>query len=381
MSITRPLSASAMLLACLIGLTTQAQTLTQAYIDAGYSIFSLGSVTGLVAPYGGLTIRPDQPNTLWIGDRANTALGAIHSVPLTRDAGTGRITGFAGPAALHAPAPFIDGGLHFAPNGTLLYTRYPSNRIGQVLPNGDSASVYLPPVGSNIYVGSLMMVPWGFPGAGNLVLASYVGTLAHLVPYSYDAQGYLVPEPQTATASLWPCNGPEGLAAVPMGSPGFAVPSILACSFSSGRVYVFEADASGMPIAGTGQLMITGLAGAEGAVIDPLTGDFLFSTFSNAPAVYRVSGFSAPSSVGGETDARPGIQAWPNPATSSLMVRCADLTASASLDLRSADGRSVRSLAATGGSATMDVSGLPAGLYILQVRQGTCSTALRIAIE
>ena len=40
--------------------------------------------------------------------------------------------------------------------------------------------------------------------------------------------------------------------------------------------------------------MITGLDGAEGALLDPVTGDFLFSTFGGGSRVVAVRGFRAP---------------------------------------------------------------------------------------
>ena len=40
--------------------------------------------------------------------------------------------------------------------------------------------------------------------------------------------------------------------------------------------------------------MITGLDGAEGALLDPVTGDFLFSTFGGGSRVVVVRGFRAP---------------------------------------------------------------------------------------
>ena len=39
---------------------------------------------------------------------------------------------------------------------------------------------------------------------------------------------------------------------------------------------------------------MTGLTGAEGGVIDPLTGDFIFSTFGGGNRIVVVSGFTAP---------------------------------------------------------------------------------------
>ena len=37
---------------------------------------------------------------------------------------------------------------------------------------------------------------------------------------------------------------------------------------------------------------LVGLDGAEGAVLDPVTGDFLFSTFGGGDRVVRISGFT-----------------------------------------------------------------------------------------
>jgi hypothetical protein len=56
----------------------------------------------------------------------------------------------------------------------------------------------------------------------------------------------------------------------------------------------------------TRQTFISGLTGAEGATIDPLTGDFLFSTFGGGDRVFVVRGFSQPS---------PTPTATPVPAT------------------------------------------------------------------
>ena len=42
------------------------------------------------------------------------------------------------------------------------------------------------------------------------------------------------------------------------------------------------------------RVLLSGLSGAEGALIDPVTGDFLFSTFNGGNQLVRVSGFVAP---------------------------------------------------------------------------------------
>jgi hypothetical protein len=42
------------------------------------------------------------------------------------------------------------------------------------------------------------------------------------------------------------------------------------------------------------QDFVTGLSGAEGAFIDPLTGDFIFSTFGGGNHIEEIRGFVAP---------------------------------------------------------------------------------------
>lgn len=104
-------------------LSSLTQSLTTEFVNAGYVLTDLGSVDQLPSRYGGLTIRPEQPNTLYIGGYANEGLGALYTVGLVRDPVTHHITGFDGAATLYAAAPNIDGGVFFAPNGTLLFTQ------------------------------------------------------------------------------------------------------------------------------------------------------------------------------------------------------------------------------------------------------------------
>ena len=61
--------------------------------------------------------------------------------------------------------------------------------------------------------------------------------------------------------------------------------------YSAGTVGVYDIDGSGDPILGTRRDFLTGLTGAEGAVIDPITGDFLFSTFGGGNRIVVVTGF------------------------------------------------------------------------------------------
>lgn len=89
-------------------------------------------------------------------------------------------------------------------------------------------------------------------------------------------------------------GGPEGFVYIDAVNPGFGTDSMLISEYSAGMVGAYQVDANGDPIPATRTRFISGLVGAEGAVIDPVTGDFLFSTFGGANQVVRVSGFLAP---------------------------------------------------------------------------------------
>src|SRR5205085_5683967 len=49
-----------------------------------YSCLNLGSAPGVVTPYGGLTFKYDDPNTILIGGGANDYSGRIYQIGVTR---------------------------------------------------------------------------------------------------------------------------------------------------------------------------------------------------------------------------------------------------------------------------------------------------------
>ena len=89
-------------------------------------------------------------------------------------------------------------------------------------------------------------------------------------------------------------GGPEGIAYVPLGSDLFPNESVLISEYGAGKVAAYDTDSNGDPIPATRRDFVTGLSGAEGAFIDPVTGDFLFSTFGGGNKVVVVRGFAAP---------------------------------------------------------------------------------------
>ncbi len=271
-----------------------AQTLTAEFAN-DYTLTDLGSATGVPTNYGGLFILPSQPNTLYLGGAANTANGAIYAVPLLRDA-ENRIIGFDGAGVRIADAPNIDGGVVRDPGGLISFARYPTNAYGQIdLSTGEMVnSIPLAPFGIVSSSSSVNFIPAGYPGAGGMRIASYSSGRYYEVDYEVGAGGLISILGATEVAGSQLPGGPEGWAYVPLGSPLFDNASMVVSDYGAGQISAYEMDSNGNPIISTRRAMITGLSGAEGAAIDPVTGAFLFSTFGGGNRVIVVDGFAIP---------------------------------------------------------------------------------------
>lgn len=264
-----------------------------------YTLFDLGAPEGVPVPFGGVTIKSGDSNVLLIGGAANSAEGAIYEVPLTRDAETGQITGYAGPATLFSTAPYIDGGLSYAPGEpgaqNLLFTAYPTSTIGQILPGASTPTRIdsLNPLGIEPSVGALVFTPGYAAGAGALRVVSYHGGGFYNLGYKLTGDGtFDFVSPATLRAQL--PTGAEGIAYVPAGSAGFEEPSLLVSNYTLGDVSAYETDFNGFPLTETRRDFITGLDGAEGAYLDPVSGEFMFSTFNFANSSVLVArGFAS----------------------------------------------------------------------------------------
>ena len=112
-------------------LSLQAQVVAPAY-SGSYTLTDLGSVAGVAAPLGGLTLESGDPNILLIGGAANTPSGQIYWIGVTRDVNN-HITGFTGTASVFSDGFRNDGGLAHGPGGDLFYTQY-NNAVGQIKP-------------------------------------------------------------------------------------------------------------------------------------------------------------------------------------------------------------------------------------------------------
>jgi hypothetical protein len=287
-----------------------AQTI-QPPFDTAYTLVDLGSVPGVPGPLGGATFAWNDPQTLLVGGAANGPAGAVYRIGVTRDT-NGHLTGFSGTATLHCTAPNIDGGLCFAPSGTLLFTTFSNHMLGQVRPGSTIPDRYesLSPLGIAASTGTLNFVPNGFAGAGELKIASYSAGTFH---------GFTTTTRPDGTLDLTPANGPEfigggpeGILYVPPGSsliPDYQY--VLISEFSGGAIAIYQVDAVGNPVPASRQSFVTGLAGAEGACTDPVTGALVFSTFGGGDRIVVVEGFGVCGSFTGYGGGIAGLNGVP----------------------------------------------------------------------
>jgi hypothetical protein len=262
--------------------------------DGSYSVHDLGTPPGVADRLGGLTLKAGTTDRLLIGGAANSADGALYEIGVVRD-GAGHIVGFSGPAMRYADAAYNDGGVTYGPGGVLFLARWPQNELGQIRPGSTVTDKVIPlgPFGIASSLASLLFVPQGQPGAGSLKMASYGGGQWYDADVVPDGSGTydLVNVTPIAESTL---RGPEGFVYVPAGSPQFSGPSLLVSEYGVDQVAAYQVNANGDPIVASRREFLTGLDGAEGALLDPVTGDFLFSTFGGGSRVIVVRGFRAP---------------------------------------------------------------------------------------
>lgn len=270
--------------------------------SSDYTITSLGSVPDLPTPYGGLTFIND--DTVLIGGTANTSSGLLYTIGVTRDI-DGHITGFDGtPTAFGTVGEYNDGGVAFGPGGVLFTAQWPVHMLGQTKPGStdEDKVIDLSPIFSgDSSISALNFVPFGFDGAGQMKLVTYSGGSWYTASLSPDGSGtYDIDgvtqedlDPDTAGTQNVP-GGPEGFVYISSGNDGFLTNSVLIAEYAAGAIGAYEVDSNGNPLVATRRDFITGLTGAEGAAIDPVTGDFLFSTFGGGNQIIVVSGFDVP---------------------------------------------------------------------------------------
>jgi hypothetical protein len=260
-----------------------------------YSVNVLQTPPGVPTRLGGLTLKAGTTDKLLLGGEANSATGALYEVTVARNP-QGHISGFVGTATRYADAAYNDGGIVYGPGNVLFLARWPQNELGQTKPGSTITDKITPlgPFGIESSLVALRFVPQGSPGAGRLKLVSYSGGAWYDASVAPDGAGtYNLVAPKEVPASRLG-GGAVGFVYVNAGSAQFTRPSMLVSEYQAGQVAAYAVDADGDPIVSTRRTLITGLSGADGAFIDPVTGDFLFSTFGSGDQVVVVSGFAKP---------------------------------------------------------------------------------------
>jgi len=74
-------------------------------------------------------------------------------------------------------------------------------------------------------------------------------------------------------------------------NPEFDEKSMLVSEWSDNKIAAYELDDDGNPDKDTRVDFVAGLTGAEGAFIDPLSGDFMFTTWGGADTLIAIRGF------------------------------------------------------------------------------------------
>jgi hypothetical protein len=291
-------------IAVLVPFNAWAAAITSEF-SSDYTLFDLGPVPGLAEPFGGLTLLPDDPNTLLIGGNANNASGRLNTIGVSRNV-DGHITGFSGTATPFGNVgEYNDGGVVFGPTGVLFTARWPVNELGQTKPGSTDEDRIddLSPLGiGGSSIAAVNFVPEGFAGAGDFKGVSWPSGNWYTINLSPDGAGTFNIDSVTeedldssTPGTQGVPGGPEGFVYVDLSNPSFSVDSMLVSEWSANNVAAYEIDGNGNPLVSTRREFITGLTGAEGAFLDPVTGDFLFSTFgSGSDRVLRVEGFTAP---------------------------------------------------------------------------------------
>jgi hypothetical protein len=275
-----------------------------------YTLRDLGPVPELPTSYGGLTLKVGDPNTLLIGGASTTSSGTLYSIGLTRDA-QNHISGFTGSAAPFAEAPFVDGGVAYGPSDVLFVARWPADQLGQIRSGSTTTSkvIDLFDWGVESSLASLNFVPDALPAAGRLKMATYAGGQWIDASIALDGAGtYDIASIAEVESSRLP-GGPEGFAYVPTLTADFPDPSMFVSEYGSGVISAYAVDANGDPIVATRRVVVSELMGAVGAFFDPLTGDFLFSTFGDGSRVVALGSTHAPTLIPGDLDGSGTVDA------------------------------------------------------------------------
>ena len=279
---------------------------------AFYKAYLLGPLPGVPSNYGFALPKRGDSCTVYFGGAANGPAGKMYAVRVLRDENS-RIVSFVPGATVEvATAPYNDGGaIYYGPDNHLLVSQWPVNNLG-IYKEGQTAPGKVIALGVAPYNvvsahAAIQLVPEGFPGAGSLKLVSWSGGQWYTGTMRPDGLGYLEFATFAAVPASTIVGGPEGFVYVPKGSPAFGRDGMIVSEYSGGRLSSYDLDAGGNPIPATRRLFLNGVSGAEGAAIDPVTGDYIFTTFGGLNQAVIVRGFNKVTGVSDLTTSRGAV--------------------------------------------------------------------------
>jgi len=265
----------------------------QVTLPAGYTLAATHPASSLGLPGSPAGLEFSGDGSLLYAASPTTAPGAsVHAVPVLRNPATNQITGF-GAGAVLAGAPSADSGLQFGPSGTLFFTQWPANGLGEIV--GANTSTFPLPATTNT-VGGLVFAPPGAPNAGGLLVGSFGSGALYEIALTNNGNATYTPSGATLFATL--SAGTQGIRYVPTG-PNAG--DILFANHIQGTLSILEIDSTtGLPVGGAASPLVTawasGIPDVEGLAFDPITNDLFVGTFQGSAAspIYQIAGFPPP---------------------------------------------------------------------------------------
>jgi uncharacterized repeat protein (TIGR01451 family) len=287
--------------------------------DPEYSlkrVWSSGSL-GIPGSLGGLLFSPDGDTLLVVGASESWS-SALYAVPVIRDPASGEVADL-GPIeqvrqVFAGSWSGLDAGFDYGPGGTLFYTYWSANYLGERPGGGTEAETTyeMGAVGIPSSIAGLTFSPFirdAGTGHGLLQVSAwnYGGTKELFdVPLQPAGSGIFTPQMAEVFVSL-PERGTGAIQYIPSGKYGG---NLMFVNWDRGEVWILAIDPStghpidagtGLPALGTSNprawVFASGLGvGPWGLEFDPLSNDFFVSTYRGDPynSIIQIGGFPPP---------------------------------------------------------------------------------------
>ncbi|MBI4821466.1 MAG: Ig-like domain-containing protein [Deltaproteobacteria bacterium] len=284
---------------------------------------------GVPGRLGGLLFSEDGQTLFAVGN-AEASDSALYALPVSRDPSTGRILSFGAPTLVFAgtaTTPGLDAGLERGPEGTLFYTYWSAHKLGErpEANPGVETMFDMTPTGVPSSVAGLAFSPFlldANSGFQRMQVSSWLGDGVYDVPLTPRGGGIFEP----GAATLFVRLPQEGTGAIQYVPRGLYTGNLMYVNWNFGEVRMLVIDsATGLPIND-----VTGLperdpatprdirfasdmgVGPWGLEFDPLTLDFLVSTWNGDPSNSIIQ-FSGPGFANQPPHAKDqGITTWVN---------------------------------------------------------------------